>query len=267
MKNLLTIAGSDSSGGAGIQADLKTFGALQAYGMSVLTAVTAQNTLGVTGVENISPEMVKAQMEAVYADIPVHGTKIGMVSSAAIIEAITERLIKWQPANVVLDPVMVSKSHHRLLHPQAEKVLVEKLLPLAALVTPNLPEAEVMTGSSVQTLDEMEAAARQIYRLGPKAVLVKGGHYTGEAVDILFDGNTMSRITGERIPGKNTHGTGCTLSSAITVYLSQGDSLEQAVRRAKAYVSEGIRQGLRIGGGVGPLHHYHPFYHSYDALP
>ncbi|SMP61727.1 bifunctional hydroxymethylpyrimidine kinase/phosphomethylpyrimidine kinase [Anoxynatronum buryatiense] len=260
MKNLLTIAGSDSSGGAGVQADLKTFGALQTYGMSVITAVTAQNTQGVTGVENISPEMVKAQMDAVYADIQVHGTKIGMVSSAAIVEAIEEMLIKWRPVNVVLDPVMVSKSNHRLLQPQAEKALFEKLLPLAALVTPNLPEAEVMIGSSIQTLEEMEAAAQRIFRLGPKAVLVKGGHYTGEAVDILYDGNEMRRITCDRIPGKNTHGTGCTLSSAITVYLSRGDSLEQAVRKAKAYVSEGIRQGLSIGGGVGPLHHYHPFY-------
>ncbi|MEN1759966.1 bifunctional hydroxymethylpyrimidine kinase/phosphomethylpyrimidine kinase [Anoxynatronum sibiricum] len=262
MKNLLTIAGSDSSGGAGIQADLKTFGALKAYGMSVLTAVTAQNTRGVTGVENISPEMVRAQMDAVYADIPVHGTKIGMVSTAAIIEAIGETLIKWQPVNVILDPVMVSKSNHRLLQPQAEKALVKKLLPLATLVTPNLPEAAVILERGIHTLEDMEEAARDIFRMGPGAVLVKGGHYHGDAVDVLFDGDQVRHISCERIPGKNTHGTGCTLSSAITVYLAQGESLEQAVRLAKAYVSEGIRQGLSIGGGVGPLHHYHPMYVS-----
>ena len=242
MKHLLTIAGSDSSGGAGIQADLKTFAAHGTFGMSVITAVTAQNTQGVTMVQDIDAGVIEAQIDAVFDDIRVDAVKIGMVSRPEIIKTIADRLRYYKPQIVVLDPVMISKSGYPLLAPEACATLVQELLPLATLVTPNLPEAE------------------RILELGAKAVLVKGGHLNGSADDLLFDGSTERWFMGDRIDTKNTHGTGCTLSSSLAANLAQGLSLADAVAASKAYVTEAIEYSLPIGGGCGPTHHFVDLY-------
>ncbi len=215
MKHLLTIAGSDSGGGAGIQADLKTFAALGVYGMSAITAVTAQNTLGVYKVAELGPEMVKAQIDAIFCDIRVDAVKIGMVSNADIIRQIAASLKEWGATNIVIDPVMVAKSGHRLLNPEAIEALKHELFPLATIVTPNLPEAAELVGREVVGEQGMEEAARTIHAFGCGSVLVKGGHLEGEAVDLLFDGNRVIRFANPRLKNNNTHGTGCTLSSAI----------------------------------------------------
>ncbi len=260
MKNLLTIAGSDSGGGAGIQADLKTFAAHGTFGMSVICAVTAQNTQGVTAVQDIDPAIVTAQIAAVFDDIRVDGVKIGMLSHSPIIEAVAAGLVKYKPKIVVLDPVMISKSGYALLAPDACAALIEKLLPLATLVTPNLPEAEAICGFKVEDEEAMVRAAKKITELGAKAVLVKGGHLRGDASDLLFDGTSKQWFPAKRIPGRNTHGTGCTLSSALAADLAKGLSLTEAVAAAKAYVTEGIKNGLDIGSGCGPLHHFVSLY-------
>ena len=259
MKKLLTIAGSDSGGGAGIQADLKTFSALGSYGMSVITAVTAQNTVEVKGVEEISPQIVKKQIDAVFEDIGVDAVKIGMLSGQNIIQGVVKCLEKWQPGIVVLDPVMVSGSGHRLLNSDAENVLIEELFPLVKLVTPNLAETSVIVGKEVNSLDKMEKAAAEIYSSGSDAVLIKGGHLKkgNKSVDILFDGCEYYRISRSRLDVDNTHGTGCTYSSAITTYLAQGDELSEAVEKARDYLHEAINQGMDIGKGNGPVHHFH----------
>ncbi|NLW47862.1 MAG: bifunctional hydroxymethylpyrimidine kinase/phosphomethylpyrimidine kinase [Firmicutes bacterium] len=260
MKNALTIAGSDSSGGAGIQADLKAFSANGVFGMSVITAVTAQNTQGVLAVEDISTAVIQKQIEAIYEDIQVDAVKVGMVSRTETIEVIGKQLQKYQAHPVVVDPVMVSKSGFHLLQPDAVKALIHHLLPLATIVTPNIPEAEIMTGMSIKSLEDMEAAAELIYQMGPANVLLKGGHLTDEATDVLFDGAKHLRLTAERIPTKNTHGTGCTLSSAIAANLAQGRTISDAVRDAKAYLTIAIRHSLEIGKGVGPTHHFYELY-------
>jgi len=260
MKKVLTIAGSDCSGGAGIQADLKTFSAHGVYGMSVITAVTAQNTQGVFAVQDISRDVIAKQIEAIFDDIEVDGVKVGMVSQVQTIEVIAERLRHYAPQTIVVDPVMVSKSGYHLLNPDAEVTLIKELLPLAMLVTPNIPEAEVMTKMSIRTLEQMEGAARAIYQMGAKNVLLKGGHLEEDAIDILYDGQEFSYFSSARIATKNTHGTGCTLSSAITANLTLGYSLNKAVSLAKEYITIAIQHSLSIGKGVGPTHHFYTLY-------
>ncbi|RKD32300.1 bifunctional hydroxymethylpyrimidine kinase/phosphomethylpyrimidine kinase [Thermohalobacter berrensis] len=260
MKNVLTIAGSDSSGGAGIQADLKTFSAHGVFGMSVITAVTAQNTQGVFAVEDISPELIAKQIESIFEDIRVHAVKIGMVSKIETIKTIAEGLKKYKPDNVVLDPVMVSKSGYHLLKPEAKEALINKLLPLATIVTPNIHEAEVITGIKINSLKDMEKAAYLIKNMGPKYVLVKGGHLEENATDLLFDGNNIETLTTKKINTKNTHGTGCTLSSAIASNLANGYSIHEAVKLSKEYITTAIENSLDIGKGVGPTHHFYTLY-------
>lgn len=261
MKHLLTIAGSDSSGGAGIQADLKTFAAHGTFGMSVITAVTAQNTCGVTKVQDIDPDIITAQMDAVFEDIRVDAVKIGMVSRTESIRAIAAGLRKWKPAIVVLDPVMVSKSGYDLLHPEACQTLIDELLPLATLVTPNLPEAEKICSFRIETEPDMEQAAKAITEFGARAVLVKGGHLTTDCSDdYLFDGSKGVWISGARVPSRHTHGTGCTLSSALAADLARGMTLDLAVRAAKAYVTTTIENGIALGHGTGPTHHFVELY-------
>jgi len=260
MKKVLTIAGSDCSGGAGIQADLKTFSAHGVYGMSVITAVTAQNTQGVFAVQDITRDVITKQIEAIFDDIVVDGVKVGMVSQVYTIEVIAEKLRHYAPRTIVVDPVMVSKSGYHLLNPEAEVTLIKKLLPLAMLVTPNIPEAEVMTKTSIKTLEQMEEAARTIYQMGPKNVLIKGGHLEGDSIDILYDGREFSYFSSLRVATKNTHGTGCTLSSAITSNLALGYSLNEAVSLAKDYITIAIQHSLSIGKGVGPTHHFYTLY-------
>ena len=260
MKKVLTIAGSDSSGGAGIQADLKAFSAHGVFGMSVITAVTAQNTQGVFAVQDISREVIAKQIEAIFDDIEVDGVKIGMVSQVQTIEVIAEKLRYYAPQAVVLDPVMVSKSGYHLLNPEAEATLIKELLPLAMIVTPNIPEAEVMTNKSIHTLNHMEEAAKAIYQMGAKNVLLKGGHLEEDSIDILFDGQEFSYFSTSRIATKNTHGTGCTLSSAITANLALGYSLNNAISLAKEYITVAIENSISIGKGVGPTHHFYTLY-------
>lgn len=266
MKNLLTIAGSDSSGGAGIQADLKTFAAHGTFGMSVITAVTAQNTCGVTMVQNIDAAVVQAQIEAVFDDISVDAVKIGMVSQPEIIKTIAKCLRRYEPKIIVVDPVMISKSGFPLLQPEACATLIEELLPLASLVTPNLPEAEAITGLSVATKEEMLPIAEKILALGPKAVLVKGGHLNDAADDLLYDGQKITWFPGTRIATKNTHGTGCTLSSALAANLAKGLDLEAAVAASKNYVTKAIAHGIALGSGCGPTHHFVDLYEKAGIL-
>jgi hydroxymethylpyrimidine/phosphomethylpyrimidine kinase len=266
MKKALTIAGSDSSGGAGIQADLKTFAANGVYGMSVITAVTAQNTQGVLAVEDISVEAVQKQLEAIFEDIEVDSVKIGMVSSSDTIDVISCQLHKYHPDNIVVDPVMVSKNGYHLLQPEAVRVLVEKLFPLAMIATPNIPEAELIAGMEIKDLKDMEAAAAFIHKLGPKNVLLKGGHLSDQATDILFDGEQYHYFKGERIPTKHTHGTGCTLAAAIAANLAKGFELAAAVKEAKEYLTIAITHSLAIGKGIGPTNHFYDLYRKTGLL-
>lgn len=266
LKHLLTIAGSDSSGGAGIQADLKTFAAHGTFGMSVITAVTAQNTCGVTTVQDITPEVVTAQIEAVFEDIRVDAVKIGMLSRPETIKAIATCLKKYAPPIIVLDPVMISKSGYPLLAPEACATLITELLPLATLVTPNLPEAEAITSLKVTRKSEMRPVAEKIISLGAQAVLVKGGHLSDTADDLLFDGQLEQWFAGERIDTVNTHGTGCTLSSSLAANLAKGMTLTEAVRASKAYVTEAIAHGISLGHGCGPTHHFVDLYRKAGIL-
>jgi hydroxymethylpyrimidine/phosphomethylpyrimidine kinase len=252
----LTIAGSDSGGGAGIQADLKTFSAFQVFGMSVLTAVTAQNSVGVTGVHNLPPEFVALQLDAVLGDIGADAVKIGMLSTAPIVRAVAERLGAHPGAPVVLDPVMIAKAGDPLLQPDARAALIAAMLPLATVVTPNLHEAGALAGLPVTTEADMEEAARRIHAQGPRHVLVKGGHLEDSATDLLYDGRAFTRFTAPRLDSTNTHGTGCTLSSAIAAGLARGAPLVTAIGEAKAYVTAAIREGFPIGRGVGALRHF-----------
>ncbi len=260
LKHVLTIAGSDSSGGAGIQADIKSFSANGCYAMSVITAITAQNTQGVTAVQDIDPAIIEAQINAVFDDITVDAVKIGMVSVPETIESIAQRLTHYKAKNIVLDPVMVSKSGFDLLQPRAKEALIHQLLPLATVITPNIPEAEVITGMKIETLTDMEEACRKMSDLGVKAVLLKGGHRQDDATDIFFDGQTMTYFEAARIDSKNTHGTGCSLSSALAAQIAQGHSLVEAVKLAKEYVYEGILHAEDLGHGWGPIHHFYKFY-------
>jgi hydroxymethylpyrimidine/phosphomethylpyrimidine kinase len=252
----LTIAGSDSGGGAGIQADLKTFSAFRVFGMSVITAVTAQNSLGVQGVENLPPAFVALQLRSVLSDFGAGAAKCGMLSTAPIIEAVAATLADDPVEKLVVDPVMVAKSGDALLQPDARQALIERILPLALVVTPNLPEAESLAGIPVASRPDMEEAARRIHRLGPRYVLVKGGHLKGDAIDLLWNGKAFTAFRAPRIDSGNTHGTGCTLSAAIAAGLARGQAIGDAIRDAKAYVTRAIREGFAAGRGVGQLRHF-----------
>ena len=252
----LTVAGSDSGGGAGIQADLKTFSAFRVFGMSVITAVTAQNSLGVTGVHDLPPEFVALQIDAVLDDFGADAVKLGMLSTASIIRAVADRLRAHGQRRVVLDPVMIAKSGAPLLQPDARVALIEAMLPLAEVVTPNLHEAAVLADMPVTSAIEMEEAARRVHAQGPRHVLVKGGHLADSATDLLFDGRGFTRFPAPRLDSHNTHGTGCTFSAAIAAGLAQGAPLVEAVREAKAYVTAAIREGFPAGHGVGVLRHF-----------
>ena len=257
----LTIAGSDSGGGAGIQADLKTFAAFGVYGASAITAVTAQNTRVVAAIHAVPAEMVTAQIDAVFADLAVGAVKLGLLGNATVVAAVAAALDRWDAANVVLDPVLVASSGERLLAPDAVDALKRELIRRARVVTPNLPEAAALLDTSVAAEERaMRAQAERLMAFGAKAVLIKGGHAAGaESVDILFDGSAELRLAAPRIDTPNTHGTGCTLSSAIAAGLAKGEDLATAVRAAKAYVTAAIAGAdrLTVGHGRGPLHHFH----------
>jgi hydroxymethylpyrimidine/phosphomethylpyrimidine kinase len=259
----LTIAGSDSSGGAGIQADLKTFAACGVYGASAITALTAQNTMGVTAIHDVPTEFVTAQIDAVFGDLDVRAVKVGMVSRRQVIEAIAAALERWTPRHVVVDPVMVATSGDRLLSPDAVEALRTRLIPCAGLITPNLPEAAALLEESVAVTEaETEQQGRRLLALGSRAVLIKGGHGEGaESVDYLIDRDAVIRLAAPRVATRNTHGTGCSLSSAVAAGLAKGEDLATAVRNAKAYVSAAIAAAdrLGVGHGHGPIHHFHAF--------
>ena len=262
----MTIAGSDSGGGAGIQADLKTFAALGVYGTSVLTAITAQNTVAVTAVHEIPTDMIEAQFDAVVNDIGVDAMKTGMLSSSTIIECVAASLERHSGEKhsgmpglrrLVVDPVMVAKSGDSLLREDAVGVLRERLLPLAAVVTPNIPEAETLTGRAIVTDEDVRKAAQAIVAMGAASVVVKGGHREGPATDLYFDGRNFREFTSPRIETVNTHGTGCTFASAVAAGLAKGLQVEDAVGLAKEYVTEAIRRSFPIGQGHGPLNHFY----------
>ena len=264
-RRVLTIAGSDSGGGAGIQADLKTFAANGCYGMSVITALTAQNTQGVTGIHPVPLDFVAQQLDAVLSDIGADVVKVGMLYSAELIATVARKLGEYRVARIVLDPVMVAQSGDKLLRDDAVEALKAHLIPLAEVLTPNIPEASVLLGRKISTAAEMPAAAEELAGLGCRNVLVKGGHLEGEDSDdclYLGDGKRIVRFPGVRIETRNNHGTGCTLSSAIAAFLARGDDMEVAVRHAKSYIAEAIRAGAayRIGHGHGPVHHFHRFW-------
>jgi hydroxymethylpyrimidine/phosphomethylpyrimidine kinase len=258
MKVALTIAGSDSGGGAGIQADLRTFAAHRVHGTSALSAVTAQNSVAVTAWIALEPRMVVAQIEAVASDMPIAATKTGMLANAEIIRAVADAAGRLALGPLVVDPVMVAKSGDRLLDARAERAYVERLFPRAALVTPNLHEAEVLLGRPVRDVAAMRDAARALRALGPRAVLVKGGALAGDAVDVLFDGERLEELRTERVDTANTHGTGCTLSAAICARLALGAPLPDAIRGAKAYLTNGLRRSYAVGRGRGVVDHLHP---------
>ena len=260
----LTIAGSDSSGGAGIQADLKTFAALGVYGASVVTALTAQNTVGVAAIHAVPSDFISAQIDAVFSDLKIGAVKIGMLSHVAAIAAVANGLDRHQAKNIVLDPVMIAAAGGRLLAADAVDVLRRELIPRALVVTPNLAEAAALTGAALaRNEEEMEAQARHLLALGARTVLIKGGHGEGpESVDLLIGQGEVLRLSAPRIATRNTHGTGCTLSSAIAAGLAKGLALSEAVRAAKSYVTAAIAAAdrLAVGAGHGPLHHFHAYW-------
>ncbi|MDA0733377.1 MAG: bifunctional hydroxymethylpyrimidine kinase/phosphomethylpyrimidine kinase [Chloroflexi bacterium] len=253
----LTIAGSDSGGGAGIQADLKTFAALGVYGTSALTAITAQNTVAVTAVHEIPADIIAAQIQAVISDIGADAVKTGMLSSIAIVEVVAQELRRHRVERLVVDPVMVAKSGDSLLREEAVEALRTQLLPLALVVTPNIPEAEVLTGMTIASHQDMRRAAEQIVGMGARGVVVKGGHLDGPATDLFYDGSRFQEFTAPRIDTVNTHGTGCTFASAVAAGLAQNMSVIDAVAQAKEYVTEAIRCSFPIGQGHGPLNHFY----------
>jgi hydroxymethylpyrimidine kinase/phosphomethylpyrimidine kinase len=258
MPRVLTVAGSDSGGGAGIQADLKTIALLGGFGMSAITALTAQNTQGVIGIQEVPAEFVALQMEAVLGDIGIDAMKTGMMCNAEIIQSVCRKIRQYAISRIVVDPVMVSKHGTRLLSPEAEIVLQRQLLPLAEVCTPNLPECEVLTGKKIKTLQAMRAAAKEIHKRGARNVLVKGGHLPGPPIDIFFDGRKFFSLEGKRIATPHSHGTGCTLSAAIALELARGHSPRVAVQRAKSFIELAIRSSLPLGHGQGPVNPYAP---------
>ena len=255
MKTALTIAGSDSSGGAGIQADIKTMTVNGVFAMSAVTALTAQNTTGVAGIMEVTPAFLKEQLDSIFTDIRPDAVKIGMVSSAGLIQAIAEKLKEYHAKQIVVDPVMVATSGAKLINDDAVSVLKEKLLPLSDIVTPNIPEAEVLSGIEIKTEEDMTAAAEIIGKLYHCAVLLKGGHQLNDANDLLYSQGVCRWFYGKRIHNPNTHGTGCTLSSAIASNLAKGFSMKESVRRAKEYISGALSAMLDLGAGSGPMNH------------
>jgi len=261
MRTALTIAGSDSSAGAGIQADLKTFAAHGVYGTSAITAITAQNTLGVIEAEALSADLVTAQIEAVMADIGAHAAKTGMLANAAIVEAVAAAIDDLDIPLVVVDPVMVAKSGHPLLDDEAVGAMKAELLSHAFVVTPNVPEAEVLAQREIHTEDDLRDAARRIHALGPRAVLIKGGHFPStEIIDLLYDGHRFTEFHAERVESTSTHGTGCTFAAALTAHLAIGRPLEEAIPLAQQYVAGAIRNAPGLGKGHGPLGHFWSLY-------
>lgn len=260
MKKVLSIAGSDCSGGAGIQADLKTFSAHGVYGMSVIVSVVAENTSRVIDIQNVTPDMIEKQIDAVFEDVEVDAVKIGMLSTPECMKAVAAKVKQYQPENVVIDPVMYAKNGCPLMEPTAVSTLIETIIPLADVLTPNIPEAEKIADMQISTVSDMETAARKIHSMGCKSVVVKGGHHIGNAVDVLFDGRNFYHFETARIDTKNTHGTGCTFSSAIASQLAKGKSVPDAVKAAKTYVTMAIEHSLAIGKGCGPTHHFYELY-------
>lgn len=260
MKNCLSIAGSDCSGGAGIQADIKTFSALGCFGMSVIVSVVAENTCRVISIQDVTPQVIKDQIDAVFEDIPVDAVKVGMLSGITSMKAVAEKLKEYSPKITVVDPVMIAKGGCALMQPEALETLKKEIIPVSFLLTPNIPEAETITGMTISSVNDMRAAAKKIYDMGTGNVLIKGGHLDGDAVDVLFDGENYASFMSARIRTKNTHGTGCTLSSAITANLANGMDLPKAVEEAKNYVTMAIRHSLDIGKGHGPTNHFYEFY-------
>ena len=260
MKKALSIAGSDCSGGAGIQADLKTFSAHGVFGMTVIVSVVAENTVRVIDIQDVRPEMIEKQIDAVFEDIRPDAVKIGMLSRREGMLAVARKLREWKPANVVVDPVMYAKNGCALMDPDSIDTLIAEIVPLADVITPNIPEAEKMSEMSIRTSADMEEAARRIHRMGCRVALVKGGHREGDATDILFDGERFYRFTAPRIDTKNTHGTGCTYSSAIASNLANGHTGNEAVRLAKEYITSAIEHAPEIGRGHGPTNHFYRLY-------
>lgn len=252
MKRVLTIAGSDSGGGAGIQADLKTITVLGGYGMSVLTALTAQNTRGVQAIFEVPPAFVAKQIDSVLSDIGADAVKTGMLANGEIVDVVARKIRSYKVKSLVVDPVMVAKSGDSLLQKEAQEALIRRLIPLATVVTPNLPEASALCGRRIKDLEDMKRAAQEIHRLGSRNVVIKGGHLKGDALDLLYDGKEYHELRGPRIETRNTHGTGCTFASAIATYLAQGGTVLEAVQKAKAFVTRAIEAGLPLGKGVGP---------------
>lgn len=253
---VLTIAGSDSGAGAGIQADLKTFAALGVYGTSAITAITAQNTVGITEVFELSPKLVASQIEAVVVDIGAHAVKTGMLANAPVVKAVAEKIHQHHLGNIVVDPVMVATSGDLLINKSAIAALRAHLIPLATVVTPNIPEANELTGLTIANARDIRRAAQRIVDMGAQSVMIKGGHRRGPATDLFFDGKKFRELRTQRIRTVHTHGTGCTLSAAIAAYLAKGEKLESAVMHAKTYITAAIRKGFAVGSGHGPVHHF-----------
>lgn len=255
IKKVLTIAGSDSSGGAGIQADIKTIAAHKMYAMSAITALTAQNTTGVYGISEVTPEFIEQQIDCIFTDIYPDAVKIGMVSNSKIIESIAKKLKEYNAKNIVVDPVMVSTSGSKLLSDEAQNALISKLIPLGTVITPNIPEAEVLCGFSINNEQEMIKAAKEISKFYSGAILIKGGHLVNDAIDLLYEGGNIRWYSEKRITNPNTHGTGCTLSSAIACNLADGKNLDESIRSAKSYLTGALEAMLDLGKGPGPLDH------------
>ena len=264
MKRVLTIAGSDSGGGAGIQADVKTITVLGGYAMATVTALTAQNTHAIHGIHLVPPDFVRAQLDAVLEDIGVDAVKTGMLGTADVVRVVADALRRYKVDKIVVDPVMVAKTGDGLLSASARDVMVSDLFPLALLATPNLPEAASLCGRHADTLEGMKEAARAIADMGPRYVLVKGGHLAGDPVDVLYDGSSFHTLASPRVATRNTHGTGCTYSAAIATWLAQGLEVEEAVRKARAFLVRAIETGLNIGHGHGPTN---PYAWIADRLP
>jgi hydroxymethylpyrimidine/phosphomethylpyrimidine kinase len=263
MKKALSIAGSDCSGGAGIQADLKTFSAHGVFGMTVITSVVAENTFRVVEYQDVRPDIIEKQIDAVLEDIPPDAVKVGMLSCRETMLAVAGKLREWKPRNVVIDPVMYAKNGSPLMEPSAIDTLIAEIVPLADVITPNIPEAERITEMKIVTREDMRQAARRIYAMGCRGVIVKGGHYMGDAVDILFDGESFYEYPAVRIETKHTHGTGCTFSSAITSNLARGMAIDKAVEYAKIYINTAILHAPGLGRGNGPVHHFYELYKNF----
>jgi len=263
VKTALSIAGSDCSGGAGIQADLKTFSAHGVFGMTVVTSIVAENTFTVVEYQDVCPDIIEKQIDAVFDDIPPDAVKIGMLSCRETMAAVAGRLVVLKPRNLVVDPVMYAKNGCALMDPSAIDALLSQIVPLADVITPNIPEAEKIAGMEIASQDDMREAARRIRAMGCRAVVVKGGHSSGDAVDVLFDGAEFFEYPAPRIDTKHTHGTGCTFSSAIASNLALGFSVNDAVGRSKAYISAAIAGAPGLGKGNGPVHHFHELYKNH----